>query len=252
MKIRIMSEDNILALKTNISKINKNFKAVDGSWLYPYFGEDPFIDTKYDIEDFDLDMSSEEPFDTESSNTQFLYGKLKFLSDSQASDERLWAGLCLGPFWKYVQYRWPENTNNNIIQHYFFGFSPRRSIIRNALARLWWIGRLTYYDHREDCWELTKFICENSNFIMSVLERNYSNNFDIIHPFLSAVLDGRNAGLLVDTSIMKELTKYLDLLGGVYILDCLSEEVIYQKTYVKLLELSKSKKPEMKNQTIKD
>ena len=43
---------------------------------------------------------------TDAANAQEVYGKLSFISDSQASDERLWAGMCLGPFYEYTQYRW--------------------------------------------------------------------------------------------------------------------------------------------------
>jgi hypothetical protein len=171
-----------------------------------------------------------------------VYENLKFLSDSQASDERLWAALCLGPFWKYVQYRWEINkkaTVANIKQHYLFGYGPRRSLTRNAISRLWWIGRLTYDDTRTDPYELTKLVCENSDYIMHILERNTSNNPMIIRAFLGAVLDARNEGMNINTDAVGELAKYLNLLGGIYILDCLKPERIHQKIIDKAREITK-------------
>ena len=159
----------------------------------------------------------------------------------QASDERLWAGLCLGKFWSYVNYRWEISKKCNIStvkQHYLFGFGARRSLTRNAMSRLWWIGRLTYDETRPDPWELTEFVCENADYIMHTLERNFSNNPAIIHPFLSAIIDARKNGLRINTDIVGELSKYLNLLGGIYILDCLPYSKIYEKIYTKIEEIN--------------
>lgn len=243
MKLQFVGYDNIDIIKSNLSDWSSNFKQSSSEWLSEELGSGLFVDTKFsEIPDFQLDMSQEKAFLTEAENVKRVYGNLRFLSDSQASDERLWAGLCLGPFWKYVKYRWDIDkkcTAANIQQHFFFGFGPRRSLTRNALSRLWWIGRLTYCADRDDPWELTKFICESADYIMHVLERNISNNSDIICPFLSAIIDARKQGKQIDTNIVGELAKYLNLLGGIYILDCLPQQRIYDKTYDKICELSK-------------
>ena len=185
-------------------------------------------------------MSEDKPFLTEAENVKRIYGHFRFLSDSQASDERLWAGLCLGPFWNYVKYRWDIDkkcTVGNVQQHFLFGFGARRSLTRNALSRLWWIGRLTYDEKRSDPWELTKFVCESSDYIMHILERNTSNNPAIIRPFLGAIIEAKAQGLPIDTNIVGELAKYLNLLGGIYILDCLPEQRIYDKILAKANEI---------------
>ena len=43
-----------------------------------------------------------------------MYGNLQFLTDSQASDERLWAGLGLGHFWNYIKYRWNIDGQSSV------------------------------------------------------------------------------------------------------------------------------------------
>lgn len=111
---------------------------------------------------------------------------------------------------------------------------------RNALSRLWWIGRLTYDEKRSDPWELTKFVCESSDYIMHILERNTSNNPAIIRPFLSAIIEAKAQGLPIDTNIVGELAKYLNLLGGIYILDCLPEQRIHDKILAKANEICKT------------
>ena len=85
---------------------------------------------------------------------------------------------------------------------------------------------------------MTKFVCENADYIMHILERNTSNNPTIIRSFLSAVIDARKNGLQIDTNIVGDLAKYLNLLGGIYILDCLPEKKIYDKIYSKAVEIN--------------
>lgn len=248
MKLKIISYDNLDALKSNLQFLTDNFKKDSNAWLEQEFGNNLFIDTKYpEIPDIVLNMKAKDPFDTEEYNVKQVYRNLKFLSESQASDERLWAGLCLGEFWKYVQYRWKINdkpTKANIEQHYLFGFGARRSLTRNAMARLWWIGRLTYDEKREDPWELTKFVCENSNYIMDILERNTSNNPMIIHEFIGAVLEARRNGFKTSKESVSDLSKYLNLLGGTYILDALPEGRIYSKILAKANEMMHNKNTE--------
>lgn len=247
MKLLFVSYDNIDVIKTNLKEWADNFKLSSSEWLQNEMGNTLFSDTKFsEIPDFSLDMSSDKPFLTEAENVKRVYSNLSFLSDSQASDERLWAGLCLGPFWEYVKYRWDINkkcTEGNIKQHFLFGFGARRSLTRNALARLWWIGRLTYDEgNAQDPWQLTKFVCESSDYIMHILERNTSNNVTIVRPFLKAIIACRAMGLPIDTNIVGELAKYLNLLGGIYILDCLPEQRIYDKILAKAQEICHSLK----------
>ncbi len=244
MKLQFISYDNLDAIKSNLSHWLDHFKEDSSDWLAKEFEGPVFMDTKYtDIPDFALDMSHDQAksFLTDATNVERLYGNLKFLSESQASDERLWAGLCFGPFWNYVRYRWKINKENDVKNHFLFGYGPRRSLTRNALARLWWIGKLTYDENRTDPWELTRFVCESNDYILHILERNTSNNPVIIRAFLDAVLEARNKGLKIDTNIVAELAKYLNLLGGIYILDCLPPKKIHDKIFAKAEEISKGK-----------
>lgn len=243
MKLQFVSYDNLDAIRANLPHWLENFKLDSSDWLAKEFDGPVFFDTKYaDIPDFTLDMSQEEPFLTEATNVERIYGNLMFLSESQASDERLWAGLCFGPFWNYVRYRWKIDkkcTVSNIEQHFMFGYGARRSLTRNAISRLWWIGKLTYDDSRADPWELTKFVCESGDYIMHILERNTSNNPVIIRAFLDAVLEARSKGMKIDTNTVGDLAKYLNLLGGIYILDCLPAKKIHEKILAKAEEISK-------------
>ncbi|MGL6201174.1 MAG: DUF6339 family protein [Lachnospiraceae bacterium] len=242
MILPFIDEEKLLSLKSNLHTLVEEFQNPDNLWLERFLGSKPFTDSKFTAENFVLDMSQEKPFLTEYENVRRVYSHLKFLSDSEASDERLWAGMCLGPFWSYTQYRWNVSTADSIQQHYMFGYGSRRSLTRNALSRLWWIGRLTYdnFGKRAHPYELTQFVCENSDYIMHVLERNTSNNPTIVSAFLAAVLDARNDGFSINTNLVGELAKYLNLLGGIYILDCLDYQYIYDKIKSKVIATAKT------------
>ena len=232
MILVLLEENCLLDLKSNLYNLYDKFALPDPEWITEYFGRSPFIETRYSVPDFLLDMSEDKPHLTEFENVRRLYNSLSFLTPSQASDERLWAGLCIKYFWTYIQYRWnivEKCTVGNVRQHFFFDYGARRSLTRNAISRLWWIGRLTYDPSRKDPYEFTRFVCENADYIMHILERNTSNNFMITRAFLSAISTAREEGYLINTDTVGELSKYLNLLGGTYILDCLSESEIYEK-----------------------
>ena len=109
MKLQFVCYDNIDVIKSNLDSWVNKFKQPSSDWLSEELDQPLFSDTKFkEIKDFSLDMSADpkKAFLTEAENAIRVYSNLKFLTDSQASDERLWAGLCLGPFWTYVQYRW--------------------------------------------------------------------------------------------------------------------------------------------------
>ena len=115
---------------------------------------------------------------------------------------------------------------------------PRVSLTRQGVARLWWIGRLTYDGQRSDPFELTKLVCEQASFITDILERNTSNNPRIVHAFLDALLALRGEGITITAELVRELSKYLNVLGGTYLLDCLSPEKIMLKVTEKGREIA--------------
>ena len=242
MKLQLISQDSIDIIKSNLEIWKTRFDADDATWLEEKLEGMLFLPTSYeDIPDFELVMNGENPFATEAKNVEIVYSNLQFLTDSQASDERLWVGLGLSYFWKYIKYRWAidgRSSVDTLRNHFFFGMGPRVSLTRQGVARLWWIGRLTYDGQRSDPFELTKLVCEQASFIPDILERNTSNNPRIVHAFLDALLALRKEGIQITRDLVSELSKYLNVLGGTYLLDCLSPEKIMLKVTEKGRELS--------------
>lgn len=248
MKLYLIDSTSLDTLKQNLPSLLPDFNQDNCDWVEEKLGKSPFIPTKFpEISQFALDMSADDPSKTDGKNAEIVYENLKFLSDSQATDERFWAALCMREYWPFVRYRWSFDkkgiTDANILQHVFFGYGGRRSLTRNTMSRLWWAARLTMDPNSDDPYRLTRFACENADTVMHALERNTSNSREINRAFLSAVLDAREKeGLNINTDIIGELAKYLNLLGGIYILDCLPEKTIYEKILSKAREIDAREK----------
>ncbi len=233
MKLEIMDSDMLDYLKDSASikaNLDKYIGYSSNTWINDVCEKNPYVNTKYsNIPTIELCMSAERSVDTEFENVKRIYSNLSFLSDSTATDERLWTALCHGPFYEYVKYRWKIQNESNVKEHFFMKSESRQSLMRNAISRLWWIGRLTYDKSRQDPYELTAIVCESSDFITGFLERNISNSLHILRPAVEAIIESREIGLKADMKAVRDMLKYLNLLGGIYILDVMSEEWIKRK-----------------------
>ena len=202
----------------------------------------PLVDTGIDCPNFSLKISDSHKDDLE--NVKKMYGTLKdIISPTMASDERLWVGLAMNKrFWKYINTRWQKKgwTESTIKQHYFFGNGNRRSLTRNALARLWWIGYLTYDEEEEaDCWHYTEFACKYQRFIVDVLERNTGNSKKIIKSCVKACerFTKDYPDVDIETELMRDIQKYMSIIGGSYLIDMVDSEELSLKIYDKILDI---------------
>lgn len=153
MIIRIMKSEALEMLKSNLDTIyNMYYKSTDNRWLWDVCGGDPFIEYKT-IPDFELaslDMSKGE---TDLENCKIIYKNLMFITESQACDERLWAGLCHDVFYGYLRKRWGMHKTKDIVKEkavgeiksrFFFSGGTRAGSYRNSLSKCWWVGKHTY------------------------------------------------------------------------------------------------------------
>lgn len=237
MRIKYFTEDDLNAVKSNLSGVLCDVIAEDGKSLNDFFGRDNLIkETQFEINDFKLDMSQPDGKEslTDVENIQRVYNHMKFLSDSQASDERIWAAYTFSEFLDYMRYRWKASSILDLENRYLFGYSVQRSLFRNGVSRLWWIGRFTYDETRLDPYELTRFLCKDQDYIENICGRNIFNNPNVGFATISALYDAEKAGVVVNRELVREVSKYVNLLAGTYLLDTLSKEEIYQKIQNKL------------------
>ena len=237
MKIKYITEDDLNSIKTNLPNILKRVVCGRECTISELFSNSSFIkSTSLEIENFTLDDSQIDGQEslTDVENVQRVYSHMRFLTDSQASDERIWAAYTFSENLDYMRYRWPANRIEDLNNRYLFGYSIQRSLFRNGISRLWWIGRFTYDVSRDDPFELTKFLCRDQDFIESICGRNIFNNPMVGNAVISALYDAEKAGMDIDRETVRGISKYVNLLSGTYMLETLDKNEIYKKVTKKL------------------
>ncbi len=237
MRIKFIAEDDLNTIKSNLNQIYKKVIKNKECTITELLDKENLIkESSMEIDPFDLDTSQpkENVTLTDYENTKRVYTHMKYLSDSQASDERVWAAYCLSENLDYMLYRWPANNAADLNNRYLFGYSSQRSLFRNGMSRLWWIGRSTYDSTRDDPFELTQFLCKNQDFIESICGRNVFNNPNIGLGVLSALYDADKAGAVINQETVRDIAKYTNLLAGTYLLDLMDRNEIYEKIKKKI------------------
>lgn len=99
---------------------------------------------------------------------------------------------------------------------------------------MWWIGYHTYDSKRTNPYELTEFICRDQDYINNLLDIGFASNATITKAVISALLDAEKNGKTINRDLVRTISQYVNMLGGIYILDCLSYEEIYSKIKEKI------------------
>ncbi len=247
MKLHFMNDDALTFLKGNI-ETNLPLYRGDNLWIEKLCSENgltPFTEFKKEIPSFTLDISHEKPERSDYANVKNLYLGLKDITDSQATDERFWVGLAHYDFWDFMMYR-SKLTNgttrvNTIETNFFFMRGRKRSLMFHALARLWWVGRLTYDESSENPFEALDFLqIDFGTKVISLFSSNFTNNPKIARSILKGISFIENTYGKMTRDSFLELVRYVNLLGGIVILDYLTEEELIEKIVKHYLELNPS------------
>lgn len=247
MKLQFLKEDALFNLKSNVTYNEPKYSLSSNDWIMEYFNnESPFLDFKLDVDNLNLFMNAERPENTDVRNVKVVYKVLKDITFSQATDERLWSGLAHGHLWKYMQYRLKTANNcldtESIESNFFFKQGQNKYLIANAVSRLWWVGKNIYDpDNKIDPFYSIKYL--ETDFMSKTLilfSSNFSNNPKITQALLNSVISIEENSTKLLREDFVSLIKYVNMLGGTYILDYLTKEELqdriinhYKSTYKK-------------------
>jgi hypothetical protein len=140
-------------------------------------------------------------------------------------------------FWPYMRRRWPvekempnrDRASRFVEWRYFVAQSQSRALLRNGIARLWWTAQLSHAPERDNPYELTAVLLSTLDITQQIVERNMGRAPNVIKGFLEFLLS--NSGTLLtggdkNRHRIRRLAKYLNMYGGVCVLDLLSQAEI--------------------------
>ncbi len=237
-----MKQDALEMLKDNIEDIyGKYYTERTNKWISDVYGGDPFVEYK-EIPDFNLATIDYGSLgDVDFQNCKILFSNLIFLSESQAGDERLWAGLSHTVFYEYMRKRYKygygrkpktaEKEAGEILSRFFFKGSSRSGFYRNTLAKAWWVGHNTYNAKDEKNHFEKLDLIGSSDISSKVLEFFYNYSFSSISHIMDGITEGlrhfRNEGkYLSPRNHIRPAMINLNAVGGSIVLDCLEIEEI--------------------------
>jgi len=188
-----------------------------------------------------------------------VHKALRLLTPLQARDPRVWTELAHVEGWPYMRVRWElERTKKDvdkgvrfIATRYFVTQSESRALLRNGIARLWWTAHLTHDADRDNPYELTGVLFSTLDITQTILERSMGRANVVLTGFLEFLLRNRTTLLTGGDSNrlrIRRLAKFLNMYGGVCLLDCLT-----QTELIKLLgaELERILASEVRKKTAK-
>jgi hypothetical protein len=249
--LKILKENFTISLAGSVAENLARYKR-DQPWLSEFTDGSPWeVETGFvPAEPIELVLPDGDNLkDVE--NSIRMHKALPELTPAQARDPRLWAHLTHVELWEYMRRRWPIEKNltdkqrakNFIESRYFVTRSESRALLRNGAARLWWLAKLSHDASRDNPYELTGILLSTLDITQQILERSLGRAPAIVHGFLQFLQINPElyAGGNVSRERVRQLAKYLNLSGGVYLLDCLSDAnviAMLQKEYDHLRAVS--------------
>ena len=243
MKLYFMKQSALDYITANIRGLYINyFREKNNQWIYDLFDYDPF-ELFMEVPDFELAPITRRRGETELENCRILYSKLINVSESQASDERLWAGLCNGTFYEYVRRRWDYDNlplrdarkdSEPVLSRFFFKGGVSSGKFRNTLSKCWWVGHGVYQYKKDNRFELLDALGAD-DFSTKVTDIFYSYTFSSNFTIVSGIIKGWREMIdkgykLPTRSYLRPTVQYINALGGGVLLDVFDENEIKKIT----------------------
>lgn len=235
MKLYYMRQEILEDLKNNIAHNIENYSNESNQWIMNQY-ENPFLEYKKTVDDFELLVDPKDVGSSDMENVRILHSNLKFLTKSEAADERLWTGLTHSVFWNFMKERWssrPSKEEKQIGNRYFLtgGSSNRRALLMNTISRYWWIGELIYDEDniKNPYYLIEVFRGDFTTNVHTLLSSNFTSNTNILKGVLRPMLEYKEVNGSLSREEFQAIIRYANLIGGSYLLDYLSTEEIEEK-----------------------
>lgn len=153
-----------------------------------------------------------------------IYEAFQKLEPIQASDERLWVYLTHIDLYPYMVKRWDtvqkgtaKNGKEYILEHWFLSSSAQSSLMRHALAGLWWAVYLSVDESRgEKKYDLTKILFRQLDFPTRTLGTyKLGRHKEAVIGILEFIQENEELFKTKFEDKTRFVTKHLNLIGGV-------------------------------------
>jgi hypothetical protein len=168
----------------------------------------------------------------EEDNCLACYGALPGLTPYEARDERLWAHLTHTRLLKYTRQRWPIPMEDAVavphIRQHFFAKDKRAIERDNAASRLWWMAYLCQRIPQLSLPDALQVLLYRSDVRANIIERPTASQSIAV---FSAVVKKLHASYiaekkLFERSVFRPFMIRINSIGGIKLLDCMSEKQI--------------------------
>lgn len=219
---------NYLKVYHDLKKDNISIKTYLNKTLGPNYSErSKFIKPNIQF----IKNDDKDPKNTDFANSKLIYNSFKNLTESQASDFRLWSGYAINDdVYDYLKYRWKDDEKTiryRIVSH----AKGKRGLAYNGIARLWWFAHLTYDEKAEDPYELTEFTFNYPHIMEKMIYRNFSNSNSIRIGIIKGIKKFIDNGGKYKTEKLDLLYKQISLISGVNLLDLIPTQEIINISY---------------------
>jgi len=245
INVKLLSEDALNFMKKNIDTIFVRIQENDtNDWIYSEFPQNIFVTKKYEIEDFCLKNnpdSIDKKIDLE--NSINIYENLKSLPRYILTDERFWLWLYLDKFYLIVKNMMSIKGTVTITDHWMHKQGTRRGLMFGVLSRCFFRVELTVDNSLEDEFELTRWIIEKPERFRNLSWRSFSSEEHLVRGILRGEMKAVEEYEQKESpELYTEIAKQVSIIGGVRLLDAISEEDISKMIYEYTAEfLSRSK-----------
>jgi len=153
-----------------------------------------------------------------------IYEAFEKLEPIQASDERLWVYLAHSDLYPYMVKRWDDvytglssNPSKYISDHWFLDSSAQSSLLRHALAGLWWSVYLSVDKSKgENKYNLTKILFRQLDFPTRTLGTyKLGRHKEAVLGILEFIQENEDLFKSKFEPKTRFVTKHLNVVGGV-------------------------------------
>ena len=159
-------------------------------------------------------------------NVKTIHSALRFIEPRLLAYEGIWVYFTHIYFWQYMQNRWVKDskvTLETIKDRFFLNASSDRGLLRNGIARLWFLGHVTFDSENDNNhYHLTETLLSNQEVLTSLAERpSLFRNEKFRIAILKLI---KNNQELLERKKLRKLLMQFSYLSGIRVLDAFSTD----------------------------